>query len=84
MKEKVLPLGMMLCSWIKFNFSVLNIIFLHVMYHGLFFLSSFFNRQEIEVVTDYIKRILADKVASPKEIGVVTPYNMQVCSVHFL
>ncbi|XP_026271678.1 putative helicase mov-10-B.1 isoform X1 [Frankliniella occidentalis] len=39
---------------------------------------SFFNRQEVEVVTDYIQKILADRIADAKEIGVVTPYNMQV------
>lgn len=39
---------------------------------------SFFNRQEIEVVTNYIQKILADRLATSKEIGVVTPYNMQV------
>ncbi|KAJ1532193.1 hypothetical protein ONE63_000814 [Megalurothrips usitatus] len=39
---------------------------------------SFFNRQEVEIVTDYIKKIHSEKLADWKEIGVVTPYNMQV------
>lgn len=39
---------------------------------------SFFNRQEVEIVLDYIKKLRADKIAVNKEIGVVTPYNMQV------
>ncbi|KAK3919161.1 Putative helicase mov-10-B.1 [Frankliniella fusca] len=39
---------------------------------------SFFNRQEVEIVTDYVQKILADRVATSEEIGVVTPYNKQV------